>query len=423
MLNNEKLNFLVSKFTKHRSYLRNGNKYLADKFKCSEDEIIRAKFNVKLKDSEKENNTVQYSEYRFDKLDVKYNKKKDITEFKSIQSFEPLNDLELAKLHKIDLNKYIITNYWTKLLPNGKFTSSLFVKLKVENFVEEITNNLIKEIYKLSPKKDSFIKPVNKKGLYLYELSLPDLHIGKLAHSEESGEDYDSRIAISRWNNTINDLISRVDITKIDKILLPIGNDMINIDNQLKTTTNGTPQDVDTRFNKMIISCRDMLINTINQLSKITSVDVIAVPGNHDLNVMFTMSLILEAYYKNNSFVRILHSSYPRHYYLYHKNSIMFTHGNNEKHSDLGLIFANEQSELWGMTKNRYIQLGHFHKSKKVQTIIHDEYQGCQIQIIPSLSSNDFWHASKGYNSKRSGKGFLFDKYKGIIAEYTSSIN
>ena len=30
--------------------------------------------------------------------------------------YEPKNDIELAQLHKIDLEKYIITNYWSKVL-------------------------------------------------------------------------------------------------------------------------------------------------------------------------------------------------------------------------------------------------------------------------------------------------------------------
>ena len=42
-----------------------------------------------------------------------------------ILNYEPKDDIELARLHKINLDKYIITNYWSKLLPNGKFTSSV----------------------------------------------------------------------------------------------------------------------------------------------------------------------------------------------------------------------------------------------------------------------------------------------------------
>lgn len=371
------------------------------------------------------NKQKEIKEKQFNSVKISNNKKEETICYLTTQSFLPLNDIELANLHKIDLNKYEVINYWTKLLPNGKFTSSLFVKLIKKEIEKQNILEISKEIFKLSPSRFSFIssnKTKNNSKKYLYEISCPDLHIGKLAHKEESGNDYDSKIAIKNWNNAIDDLLNRVNINTIEKILLPIGNDMINIDNSLKTTTNGTPQDVDTRFNKMIISTRDMLINTINQLSKLTKVDVIVVPGNHDQNIMFTVGLILEAYFKNNNNVKILNSSYSRHYYKYYNSSIMFTHGNNEKHSDLGQIFANEQRELWGQTAFHYCQLGHYHKSKKIQNIIHDEYQGFQVQIIPSLSMNDFWHSSKGYDSKHAAKSFLFDQKDGIIAEYTYNL-
>jgi len=61
-------------------------------------------------------------------------------------TFEPKDDLELAKLHKINLDKYKISNYWTKQKSNGKFTSSVFATLKksddytIEDFAEFLQN-------------------------------------------------------------------------------------------------------------------------------------------------------------------------------------------------------------------------------------------------------------------------------------------
>lgn len=46
----------------------------------------------------------------------------------TVVDFEPKTVDQLAALHKIDTEKYSIVNYWTKQLPNGKFTSSVFCK-------------------------------------------------------------------------------------------------------------------------------------------------------------------------------------------------------------------------------------------------------------------------------------------------------
>jgi len=51
-----------------------------------------------------------------------------------------------------------------------------------------------------------------------------------------------------------------------------------------------------------------------------------------------------------------------------------------------------------------------------------DEHQGFQVQILPSLSATDSWHASRGYNSKKQNKAFLFDPSEGLVAEYTYTI-
>ena len=60
----------------------------------------------------------------------KVNVEKGTIESVITSDFEPKDDIELAKLHKINLDKYVITNYWSKMLPSRKFTSSVFSKRK-----------------------------------------------------------------------------------------------------------------------------------------------------------------------------------------------------------------------------------------------------------------------------------------------------
>ena len=415
------LELLETLFILKPSYLKKGSEFLSNFLSCDEDLIRialdKARKDKKLSNVKKIDTT---DDIKFDyvsKESKNVNTQDEEIIFKTQQNFEPKSDSELAILHKVDLNRYVITNYWTKRLPNGKFTSSLFCKLKKNDI---LTLDHIREIFTLSPKrvffnnKSSFIKGDKQ----LYSIDIPDLHVGKLAHAEESGSDYDSKIAVQKWNDSINSLLSRVSSNEYDRILLPIGNDMINIDNSSKTTTGGTPQDTDTRFQKMIVTVRDMLINTINDLSKFKQVDVLVVPGNHDQETMFTMGLILDAFFKNNDNVNIINNSFPRKYYQYGQNAFMYTHGNNENHKDLANIFANEQRELWGSTKYHYIKLGHFHKNKKTQIVVADEIQGCQIEILPSLSENDYWHAQKGYSSLRNATGNLYDHNLGLRAKY-----
>jgi hypothetical protein len=76
-------------------------------------------------------------------------------------SFEPKSDLELAKLHRIDLTKYKISTYWSKLQTIGNFTSSVFASLKKPNeyspedlvaFLKSLPQSQLKNLKNLNDK-------------------------------------------------------------------------------------------------------------------------------------------------------------------------------------------------------------------------------------------------------------------------------
>lgn len=346
-------------------------------------------------------------------------------------TFEPKNDIELAELHKIDLTKYKISTYWSKLKTNGKFTSSVLATLRnIDKDLPKQKQTLIEEIgnyYKSDKLMESysyFVNEINKhtskdiKG-QLLEISIPDLHIGKMSHREETGEDYDLKIASERYKNAITQLLRTANLDNVSDILLPIGNDLFNVDNQFSTTTGGTPQDCDSRFYKMVGAAKELLINTITGLSAFARVHVLIVPGNHDEVTTFMLGEILEAWFHNDSNITVNNTAKLRKYFQFGKNSFLYTHGDKEKHGDLGLIFATEEPILWADTKYRFVKLGHLHKQKKIEYITTDTLQGFQIEILPSLSSTDKWHYGKGYLGNKQAKAYLYDKELGEIAQYT----
>ena len=65
----------------------------------------------------------------------KVNNEKGTIESTITLDYEPKNHMELAELHKIDLDKYIITNYWSKGTSKRKV---YFLSI----FKEENTNRL-----------------------------------------------------------------------------------------------------------------------------------------------------------------------------------------------------------------------------------------------------------------------------------------
>ncbi len=177
----------------------------------------------------------------------------------------------------------------------------------------------------LNPKEPSVAK-------YAYEIAIPDIHFGKMSWAAESGEDYDLRIAEDRYTTAVEELIDLINLDQVEKFILPIGNDMINIDSRHNQTYAGTPQDSDSRYFKIVQTVKRVLIKTINSLSILAPVDIIVVSGNHDPESMFMIGEILDAFYHNNKNVTVDNSPKQRKYYKYGLNSFQYTHGNEEKH-------------------------------------------------------------------------------------------
>ena len=301
---------------------------------------------------------------------------------------------------------------------------SIYAKLKKRKVEEDVTlqKNVILQELRDFVSTPIPVKEYKHNGGLLLELALFDPHFGKLAHKDESGADYDLKIAGECYRNAIGDLLSKIDLNSVGRILFPIGNDLFNVDNMSKMTFNGTPQDTDTRFHKMVKYVKNLLIEVIDHLSTIAPVDVVVVPGNHDTSVTFLAGEVLDAYYHNNENIQIYNSAKLRKYYVFGENAFLFTHGDREKQNELGMIFAAEEPKIWGNSTYRFCQIGHYHHTKKINFLFANEFQGFQIQILPSLSPADAWHAGKGYMALRQAKAFLFDPNKGLVAELTYTV-
>jgi hypothetical protein len=356
-------------------------------------------------------------------------------EFQTEEKIENLEDI--IRVCKIDTNAFDVTGYevktynaWIKNEDNKIETKQLYsvkATLKAKKLDTDLGKQkdlLIAEIKK-SRQNSPFgtvsygVINVSDDAKCALEINIPDLHIGKLAWGKETGEDYDIKEAIKRYQTAVRELISRVNVDQVDRFILPIGNDMINVDNKGSTTTAGTPQSCDSRFGKMFQTAKELIIETIEYLRTMAPVDIIVVAGNHDTVAMFTLGEVLDAWYHGDCFVKVYNQPTQRKYYQYGATGLMFTHGNEEKHQELGMIFATEQPKLWADTKYRFCKVGHYHKTKKLSYVSVDEFQGFQVETIPSLSGTDAWHHSKGYNSLKGAKAYLYHKDKGRLAEYS----
>jgi hypothetical protein len=258
---------------------------------------------------------------------------------------------------------------------------------------------------------------------HMLEVSAFDLHFGKLAWREEAGEDYDLSLAREAFERAVEDLVWKARGFPLQRILLPIGNDLLQTDNLAGTTTGGTPQDTDSRYVKAFRAARSALAWAIDRLATEAPVLVIVVPGNHDRLTSFHMGEVLAAQFAADPRVTVDNSPKLRKYVAFGVNLLGFTHGSEEKHADLPLIMAREEPELWSAAQHYEWHIGHLHKSKETRYTAGDSFNGVRVRILPSLCAADAWHYSKGYvGERRSAEGYLWNFATGYAGHLATSI-
>jgi len=351
-----------------------------------------------------------------DTKSVRIDVEKGTLESTVVCNFEPKDDKELALLHKIDLEKYVITNYWSKLLPNGKFTSSVFSRRKKQsdytledfsNFLNNYTSNYI-------PKQ--FIQDINEKEYVDLEISIADYHLAKF-HIDG---DNNPLVRVERYFNIAKDLILKAKaIYNIKKVIFPISNDFFHTDNYHNTTTNGTPQDTIMSYSHEYELGFNLLVETIQMfLEYCEEVKVILVQGNHDRTKSYYLAHGLDVFFKTEDRV-----SFNRNHSVVKAiiigNTFIGYHHGNCKLDDLPLLFAThpEYGSSFGNALYREVHTGdkHHYMAKEVK--------GVRIQQMPSLSGTDRWHADNNYvHSVRAALALVYDEEKGKITEFETRL-
>lgn len=395
---------------------KKSRKFYAEKLGISEKEVEDLLTEIKNRDVVRNDAEVGAYISALEEKVVEVNNEKGTLKSSIELDFEPKTDNELAKLHKIDLNKYKISSYWSKLKSNGKFTSSVFATLKQPK--DYTAEDFAKFLEKYKP-ADIIVTRVDnsciKKQSVNVEVSVADFHLAKKTLQGETIQEKKNQ-----YLGVVRDLIEKTrNSFNINKIVFPISNDFFHTDNYQNQTTNGTPQDVLTGYDNEYEEGFDLLVVTINYLQAVAdNVEVILVQGNHDRTKSFYLAHALEIFFKNNRKVSFQREhSVTKHITL--GNTFIGYHHGNCKIEDLPLLFAtnSNSSSEFGNAVYREIHTGDKHH------YMAKELKGVRIQQMPSLSGTDRWHLDNNYvNSIRAGLILIYHPIHGKIGEYESRI-
>ena len=390
---------------------KKSKKFMAEKLQITESEVEELLKELREKDS---NVTEEVAEYISSTRKV--NNEKGTLESTLVLDYEPKDDLELAALHKINLDKYVITNYWSKVLPSGKFTSSVFSKLKKpQDYTPEDFAKFLQE-YKPQHSAVKFVDIHPDKKTVDVEISLSDFHLAKKVIDGNN----DIEVRKAAYMHVVQELVKNVrGVYNIDTVVLPISNDFFHTDNYQNQTTAGTPQDTIADYAQEYEHGFDLLVQAIDFLkANAEEVQVVLVQGNHDRTKSYYLAHALEVYYSKDSTIYFDRTTSLIKAVVLGNTFIGYHHGNC-KLEDLPLLFAThkEYSTYFGNAVYREVHTGdkHHYMAKEVK--------GVRIQQMPSLSGTDRWHSDNNFvHSIRAGLALVYDNTYGKIAEFESRI-
>lgn len=383
---------------------KKSNSYYAEKLGVSEEEIKKLKKQIK---------KVVDNEDVIEDFVRKVNVEKGTLESSVETTFEPKDDVELAKLHKIDLDKYKISTYWSKVKPNGHFTSSVLASLKKPE--DYSAKDFAKFLETYEPKNELYKYRVgdNDGQEVDIELNIADFHLAK---KNLEGETLEHKKG--HYVDIVTELTSNLTNYNVRKIVFPISNDFFHTDNIQNSTTAGTPQDVLVEYHTEYEEGFDLLVHTIGFLRTLCKeVEVVLVQGNHDRTKSFYLAHALDIFYSNDPYITFQREHSTTKSVVLGCTFIGYHHGNC-KLDDLPLLFATGKDSVdFGNAVYREVHTGDKH------VYMAKEYKGVRICQVPSLSGTDRWHQDNNFvHGVRAGLLFVYHPTKGKIGEFEARI-
>ena len=331
-------------------------------------------------------------------------------------TLENINDNSALDIHLqergIEKKDVVSVKHWQNM--GGELRFSIVTKEDIGVDQDGVFNKLQEYISNHAPKYPNIKR---EKGKHLLVINPADIHIGKYASAKETGEDYNSKIAVERVLEGVRGLISKSRFS-IDRVFHN-SNDILHTDNTTGGTTKGTYQNTDGMFWEHYEIALQLYVECVEMLRMIAPVDCVHSMSNHDYMSGFHLAQALKSWFRNCDDVSVDAGVSHRKYYKFGSNLIGLEHGDSAKMDNLPLLMAQEKPKLWAETKFRYWFLHHVHHKQKYKWLSNKDYIGCSVEYLRSPSSSDSWHFKKGYVSLTAVEGFIHDFDNGQVARLT----
>lgn len=301
------------------------------------------------------------------------------------------------------------------LYTNGEHGTQVSAQWVKTNIDRERQDELMREAVKALSEDIKRAKPVKppKHGdddlLNAYVIT--DYHLGMKAWGEETGGDWDTKIAedlLYRWFTAAVKTAPKAR----HGLLIQLG-DWLHFDGMdAVTPQSGQLLDADTRFQKLVrVTIRAFRRIIAEMLERHETVKVIMAEGNHDLSASAWMRELFAAHYEQEPRVTVDISPDPYYCHEFGQNSIFAHHGHKRRTSDIDRVFTAKFRDVFGRTKHSHAHLGHLHNERVVESSL------MLVEQHRTLAAPDAYASRGGWVSGRSAKVITYHREFGKVGE------
>lgn len=275
-----------------------------------------------------------------------------------------------------------------------------------------VVDGMCSEITPCQPVKKPTTK-TDKKLLNLYTVS--DFHLGMLSWSDETGDDWDMKIAedlFSRWFDAAFQQAPAAGVGVINLL-----GDLAHFDSlDAVTPASGHVLDADTRYQKLVRTMIRMVRRVVDMaLVKHPVVKLLIVQGNHDESGMIWLAEMFSALYDKEPRVFVDTSADVYKMVQHGKTTLFFTHGHKSKFDNVEQIMISKFRKAFGDSEYSYAHLGHLHHQKLVES------RNMIVEQHRTLAAKDAYASRGGWMSGRSASVITYSAEYGEVGRLTIS--
>lgn len=338
-------------------------------------------------------------------------------------------DMEVWKVERFVVNSWEVTVGGTNTEDDRPQTYTnwqvkVWLKPKSISPLDGAIRELIKEIPKFDPYEYEAPTEVPDEN-YALEICLYDAHFGKLAWGKETGQgDYDLKVAERWFMQALEKNLKHAVPYKVSKIFYILGQDLMHVENyQGQTPLGGTRLDMDSRLPKIYQVAKGATIKALYLCREVAPVEVLWIPGNHDMHASFFLSEVVKEHFGNDPRVTVDNAPPWRKARLWGNLLVGYTHDASQHQQAIINMLPQFWPDLWGKSKYREWHTGHKHKKMEWKFAPTQTVGGVVVRQLPTLSTIDAWHYQEGFvDAVPGGESFLWSKDHGVCAHFTAYV-